>query len=140
MLRKWNLPADATDDVIEARYKTLHDELFPMSKWKGDDIVEAAHVNTSVNSDYDIIKRTKPSYLKSAIVSEQTQPTMPPIVKYFKETYNAETIFIPEGEYGTYLVRITPGTEEDIADFFISNGWAAEATSEGVKVPLPSPY
>ena len=61
ILKKWNLPADATDDMIEAHYKMLKTEieLIPNDGWN-----EAGELKAAILYDYDVIKRTKPNYLK----------------------------------------------------------------------------
>ena len=61
VLKKWNLPADATDDVIEAHYKMLKTEvdLIP-----DNGMSEVGELKAALLSDYDVIKRTKPNYLR----------------------------------------------------------------------------
>ncbi len=65
VLLKWGLPKDATDDIIEARYKAMMEDL-RLYDTKGDAylVSNQGDLIGSVQTDYQIIKRTKPNFGK----------------------------------------------------------------------------
>ncbi len=67
VLFKWNLPVDATDDMIENTYKFMNAEIdmIPENGWH-----QVRDVKQAIHDDYQLIKRTKPNFgkQKNAVV------------------------------------------------------------------------
>ncbi len=77
VLRKWNLPSDASDDIIENTYRRMLEDL-NLYDTRGDSRIASnqADLIASVKNDYEKIKKTKPNFGKvvtgaRTIVSEQ---------------------------------------------------------------------
>lgn len=71
VLQKWDLPSNATDDMIEARYKAMMEDL-RLYDTKGDPYIMSNQGDLigSVQTDYTIIKETKPSFANARQTSK----------------------------------------------------------------------
>ena len=105
VLFKWNLPANATDDMIEETYQYMKAEanLIADDGWS-----TVSDISASIAKDYDIIKRTKPNYLR---YGKNTEP-------FFKRfNYNTNVNPSPsDWKMVLYKWGLPSGTTDDMID------------------------
>jgi len=97
VLLKWNLSPNATDDMIESYYQNFKYDL--QHQLFGPEMSGASEILDHLNSDYNIIKRTKPNYGASVAQAGKSASQQLKTVSYIQDELDD---FIRNGKNTTF--------------------------------------